>query len=187
MQIKNILTNQLLSIFLIIISIYLSIFLCILDPIKGSISSIGRDNYFLYIVWCLTIILAIVFNIARYQSRLSIKDKSIIVLLVMGIVFFVQTMLNLYYYDNDNVYVYHMITGFSSAFFFSLTLLLCLIKGSKTRKLNWLLIMIQLIIYVLSVIIIIIKDFTSAIYQIIPIVSSLIVLLIINNIPHNQL
>lgn len=113
--------------------IYAMYYIDIENPLKYSLSEIGRSNWALFIVWCVLSGLALLLNVYRLYERTGYTGRLGKILLYSGLIFLVLTFLNM---SKDPMYWYyiHVATAilFSVLSFFSIAF--CLVSMSKRMK-----------------------------------------------------
>jgi|AGTN01.3.fsa_nt_gi hypothetical protein len=80
---------------LIVALVYDVYYLDLMDPLKFSLSEIGRHNIPLFIAWCVLSGTAIYLNVVRFYSRINYKGKLGWILLYSGLFFLVLTFCNM--------------------------------------------------------------------------------------------
>lgn len=113
--------------------IYAMYYIDILDPLKYSLSEIGRSNHLLFIVWCVLSGIAILLNVHRLYERTGYSAKLGKIFLYSGLIFLVATFLNM---SKDPMFFYWIHVG--TAILFSVlsfgSIALCLVYMFKRNK-----------------------------------------------------
>lgn len=110
--------------------IYAMYYIDIQDPLKYSLSEIGRSNWFLFIVWSVLSGIALLLNVHRLYERTGYSTKLGKAFLYLGLVFLVATFLNM---SKDPMFFYwiHVATAILFAVFSFVSIALCLIYMFK--------------------------------------------------------
>lgn len=113
--------------------IYAMYYIDIENPLKYSLSEIGRSNWALFIVWSLLSGIAILLNVHRLYERTGYSAKLGKAFLYSGLVFLVMTFLNM---SKDPMYWYyiHVATAILFAVLAFASIALCLLYMSKKMK-----------------------------------------------------
>lgn len=163
---------------LIISLVYAMYYIDILNPLKYSLSEIGRYNTALFVVWCLLSGIAILLNVHRLYARTGYTAKLGKAFLYSGLIFLVATFLNM---SKDPIIFYwiHVATAILFSVLSFASIALCFIFMSKRKK-SYLILTIILFALLLVDIIFLIIYKQMALFESIPLVLCYVALFFTN-------
>lgn len=163
---------------LLVSLIYAMFYIDILNPLKFSLSEIGRYNSALFIVWCVLSGVAILLNVHRLYERVGYTAKLGKGFLYSGLLFLIATFLNM---SKDPIIFYwiHVATAILFSVLSFASIALALINMSKKNK-NYLILTAILFFLILVDIVFLIIYKQMALFESIPLVLCYIVLFFTN-------
>jgi len=180
--VKGVLNNKYLCFFTLVITIAFYIFyLTREDPITNSVCSIGKKNINLYIIWCALTIITIYLNFKRLYLRTGFRSVFGKIMLFLAFGGLVITYFTLNYQIYDAIYFIHMSVSGAAAFFAVISFIICMFYASYYSNIYLFLTVLFVIVILLCIALILLTNFTSAIYETAPFIMSYLILLIVNN------
>lgn len=113
--------------------IYAMYYIDIQNPLKYSLSEIGRSNWALFIVWCMLSGIALLLNVHRLYARTGYSAKLGKAFLYSGLIFLVATFLNM---SKDPMIFYwiHVATAILFSVLLFASIALCLVFMFKRNR-----------------------------------------------------
>lgn len=163
---------------LLVSLIYAMFYIDILNPLKYSLSEIGRYNSALFIVWCILSGVAILLNVHRLYQRVCYTAKLGKGFLYSGLLFLIATFLNM---SKDPIIFYwiHVATAILFSVLSFASIALALINMSKKNK-NYLILTAILFFLILVDIVFLIIYKQMALFESIPLVLCYVALFFTN-------
>ncbi len=161
--------------------IYAVYYIDIQDPLKYSLSEIGRSNWMLFIVWCILSGVALLLNVNKLYERTrhtNFNQRLPKICLYSGLGFLVLTFLNM---SKEPMFWYyiHVVTAILFAVLTFYSIISCLIYMAKRQKpYLYLTAIVLLIVFIDIVFLIIYKQ--MALFESIPLILCYIVLFFTN-------
>lgn len=161
--------------------IYAVYYIDIQDPLKYSLSEIGRSNWMLFIVWCILSGVALLLNVNKLYERTrhtNFNQRLPKICLYSGLGFLVLTFLNM---SKEPMFWYyiHVVTAILFAVLTFYSIISCLIYMAKRQKPYLYLTAIVLIIVFIDIVFLIIYK-QMALFESIPLILCYIVLFFTN-------